>query len=268
MAEAKALSIAATRTGDWVIGSDSLISVDGKRFDKPSGRDQAANHLRDFSGREMVLTSAAALVRDGAVEWRHTQSATLTVRRLSEAFIQSYLDAEWPEVGYCVGVFRMEGRGVQLFEPLPATIYDPRHAAAAIAQRSPRTRDHPRMIRIALTGSIGMGKTTVAAMFERRGILLFDADAVVRALQGPDGPLLDAIEAGSPGPSMVVRLTVSPRGAGDWTIRASWWRWKQSSTPPYARRAMLSSLSIRTRKRSCSTFPYCSKPEAKRSSTR
>jgi septum formation protein len=35
---------------------------------------------------------------------------------LSEASIQSYLDAEWPEVGYCVGVFRLEGRGVQLFE--------------------------------------------------------------------------------------------------------------------------------------------------------
>ena len=38
------------------------------------------------------------------------------VRPLSETFIQSYLDAEWPEVGYCVGVFRMEGRGVTLFD--------------------------------------------------------------------------------------------------------------------------------------------------------
>jgi septum formation protein len=38
------------------------------------------------------------------------------VRVLSDAFIADYLDAEWPEVGYCVGVFRMEGRGVQLFD--------------------------------------------------------------------------------------------------------------------------------------------------------
>ena len=38
------------------------------------------------------------------------------VRSLSEAFIANYLDAEWPEVGYCVGVFRMEGRGVTLFD--------------------------------------------------------------------------------------------------------------------------------------------------------
>jgi septum formation protein len=42
----------------------------------------------------------------------------LQVRSLSDAFIAAYLDAEWPEVGYCVGVFRLEGRGVQLFETI------------------------------------------------------------------------------------------------------------------------------------------------------
>ena len=64
------------------------------------------------------LTSAVALARSGKIDWRHVETATLHVRRLSDAFIADYLDAEWPEVGYTVGVFRLEGRGVQLFSSI------------------------------------------------------------------------------------------------------------------------------------------------------
>ena len=55
------------------------------------------------------------------------------------------------------------------------------------------------MIRIALTGSIGMGKSTVAKMFERCGVPVFDADAIVRALQGPGGGLVEKIGEVFPG---------------------------------------------------------------------
>ena len=112
LASAKALSI----PGEWVIGSDSVVSVDGRIFNKPLDREEAAQHLRYFSGKTMILASAVALAHTGTVDWSCQDRAVLHVRSLSEPFITSYLDAEWPEVGYCVGVFRMEGRGVQLFD--------------------------------------------------------------------------------------------------------------------------------------------------------
>jgi len=114
LAEGKAASLAGGGN-DWVIGSDSTVSVGGVRYSKPRDREEAANHLRAFSGRTMLLSSAVALANQGRVDWAHAETARLHVRELGENFIQSYLDQEWPEVGYCVGVFRMEGRGVNLF---------------------------------------------------------------------------------------------------------------------------------------------------------
>ena len=116
LAKAKAEAVSARHPDDWVIGSDSVVSVDGRLFDKPASRENAAEHLRFFSGKPMRLVSAVALARGGASEWSHCDSATLHVRTLSEDFIADYLDREWPAVSYCVGVFRLEGPGVQLFE--------------------------------------------------------------------------------------------------------------------------------------------------------
>jgi len=112
LAAAKACSIAGE---DWAIGSDSVVSAGGQLFDKPRDREEAADHLRFFSGKPMLLTSAVALAQGGELDWFHVETARLEVRTLSDEFIGAYLDAEWPEVGYTVGVFRLEARGVQLF---------------------------------------------------------------------------------------------------------------------------------------------------------
>lgn len=118
LAGAKAQAVAGEHPGALVLGSDSLVEVSGRRFDKPASRNDAADHLRFFSGRAMQLHSAAALVRDGEVLWQHGGVARLAVRPLSEGFIADYLAREWPAVAGCVGVFRIEGLGVQLFEAI------------------------------------------------------------------------------------------------------------------------------------------------------
>ncbi|GGZ05129.1 Maf family protein [Novosphingobium colocasiae] len=116
LARAKALAVSATQPGELVLGSDSLVVCDGRRFDKPASRAQAAEHLRAFSGKVMHLHSAAALARDGVVLWSAPDLAALHVIAMSPEFIAAYLDAEWPAVAGCVGVFRIEARGVTLFE--------------------------------------------------------------------------------------------------------------------------------------------------------
>lgn len=118
LAAAKALSVSETVHEAWVIGSDSVVEVGGRLFDKPGSREEAADHLRFFSGKTMRLTSAVALARSRSLDWRHVDRAELSIRPLSDDFIRTYLHAEWPEVAYCVGVFRMEGRGVQLFSAI------------------------------------------------------------------------------------------------------------------------------------------------------
>ncbi|HSG34103.1 MAG TPA: nucleoside triphosphate pyrophosphatase [Sphingomonadaceae bacterium] len=115
LAEAKARAVSEALPGRLVLGGDSLVTVEGRRFDKPETRAQATDHLRFFSGRRMELHSAAVLVRDGERQWYNHASAGLLVRDLTDAFIEKYLQAEWPAVSGCVGVFRIEGRGVQLF---------------------------------------------------------------------------------------------------------------------------------------------------------
>ncbi len=121
LAEAKALSV--DGRGRPVLGSDSVVSVAGRRFDKPASRAQAAEHLRVFSGQTIELHSAAAIAIGGHLRWSHVARAVLKVRELSDDFIERYLLAEWPEVGQCVGVFRIESLGVQLFESIEGDMF-------------------------------------------------------------------------------------------------------------------------------------------------
>ena len=115
LAVAKAEAVAGEEASQLVLGSDSLVVVDGRRFDKPASRANAIEHLRFFSGKVIELHSGAALSRRGKAIWQASDTAKLYVRDLSDDFIAHYLNAEWPAVSYCVGVFRIEAMGVQLF---------------------------------------------------------------------------------------------------------------------------------------------------------
>lgn len=116
LAELKALKVSRMAPQALVLGGDSLVALDdGSLLDKPESREQARDHLQRMSGKIHDIYSAAVVAEGGRPVWRHVDRARLHVRPLSEAFIESYLDLEWPAIAGCVGCFRIEGPGVQLF---------------------------------------------------------------------------------------------------------------------------------------------------------
>ncbi|MBY0300174.1 MAG: Maf family protein [Sphingomonas ginsenosidimutans] len=116
LAELKALKVSARHPGRLVLGSDSLaVLADGTILDKPTSRAEAREHLRRMSGVRHDLVSAAVVAENGQPVWRVVDKAKMFVRPLSDAFIDVYLDAEWPAIAGCVGCYRIEGPGAQLF---------------------------------------------------------------------------------------------------------------------------------------------------------
>lgn len=117
LAEFKTLKLSAKWPGDLILGCDQTLEIDqGAMLDKPVDREAARAQLKLLSGRSHKLHSAAVISEAGRPVWRQIESATLTMRPLSDAFIESYLDAEWEEARWCVGCYRIEGPGIQLFD--------------------------------------------------------------------------------------------------------------------------------------------------------
>lgn len=119
LAEAKAVRLSSRAAGAWVLGADQVLALDdGTILDKPADISQAKEHLRQMSGRKHKLFSAAVIAEQGKPIWRHVDIATLSVRPLSDAFVESYVESEWQKIRHCVGCYEIEGRGAQLFSAI------------------------------------------------------------------------------------------------------------------------------------------------------
>ena len=115
LAEAKAVEVS-RRCAGLVLGADQTLDLDGRLFDKPVDAADLRAQLLALRGRAHVLHAALALAREGEVVWRCEDSATLSVRPFTETFLAAYLAQEGAAALACVGGYRLEGVGVQLFE--------------------------------------------------------------------------------------------------------------------------------------------------------
>ncbi|MEI6419159.1 MAG: Maf family protein [Sphingomonadales bacterium] len=116
LAEVKALKISRQHPEALVLGADSVVvAADGSLLAKPETRARAEAQLAQLAGTTHQLISAAVMCQGCQPVWRQADSARLTMRALSPGFIASYLDAEGEAVLGCVGCYRIEGLGAQLF---------------------------------------------------------------------------------------------------------------------------------------------------------
>lgn len=116
LAEAKALKISRKYPTDLVLGCDTVVvTANGILLDKPESPDDAKAHLSMLSGTTHRLISAAVIAETGAPVWRIVDSAQLTIRTLSPAYIDDYVARYWEHIRHSVGCYRIEAEGAQLF---------------------------------------------------------------------------------------------------------------------------------------------------------
>jgi septum formation protein len=116
LAREKASVIAGRNRARLILGADQTLSLDGRRFAKPADRTAARAQLRALSGRTHELYSAIAFVQDGTVLFEYVGVARLTMRTISDQFLNDYLDAVGDAATASVGAYQLEGLGIQLFE--------------------------------------------------------------------------------------------------------------------------------------------------------
>lgn len=115
LAREKALWVGRSDPGHLVLGADQVLALEGKRFAKPPDPAAARAQLRALSGQTHSLHSAVACVQNGNVAFEHVSVARLTMRTLSDRFLEAYLDAAGDAAMESVGAYQLEGFGSQLF---------------------------------------------------------------------------------------------------------------------------------------------------------
>lgn len=118
LAEAKARAITGDHGDDLIIGADQILECEGRLFDKPKDRAGAANHLRDLRGRSHRLVTAAAVVQGSDLLWKTVAETRLTMRDVSDDFIDAYLNSVGDDALASVGAYRLEDMGAQLFSKI------------------------------------------------------------------------------------------------------------------------------------------------------
>jgi septum formation protein len=118
LARAKALSLAQHNAGSLIIGCDQTLIFNSRVISKPDSIAEAKHQLQQLRGTAHMLHTAIACVRNRTVVWQYAEPASLTMRNFTDEFLDNYLASEQPHLLATPGSYRIEGKGLQLFETI------------------------------------------------------------------------------------------------------------------------------------------------------
>jgi septum formation protein len=116
LAREKALSVSITNLGHYILGADQTLNLNGQCFNKATNQAEAYEHLKALRGKTHALHTAISIIKDNTIVFEHVETATLTMRNFTDAYLDSYLQQTGSEILHSVGCYHYEGLGIQLFE--------------------------------------------------------------------------------------------------------------------------------------------------------
>ena len=118
LAELKANKVSEKKYDDLVLGADSVIDLNGILISKPTNRDEALNILQKLNGQKHQLISSVCISKNGSMIWNHTDKASLTMKKMSDEELKTYLNKIKDEKLYAYNVYQIEDEGKYLFSKI------------------------------------------------------------------------------------------------------------------------------------------------------
>jgi septum formation protein len=124
LAEMKAARIGNKHPNSLVLGCDQVLEFEKHILSKPVSKEDAKAQLSKMSGKRHSLLSAAVIFHELQPIWRHVGQVRLYMRTLSDAFIEQYVERNWPDIAHCVGGYQIEREGARLFSRIDGDIFN------------------------------------------------------------------------------------------------------------------------------------------------
>ena len=118
LAELKAAKVSQKKLGEFVLGADSVIDLNGRIISKPKDRKKAFEILKDLNGKTHYLISSVCISLDGKMIWNYTDKAEMVMKMFSEDELKRYLKKVSDKNLFSYNVYQIEGEGRKLFDEI------------------------------------------------------------------------------------------------------------------------------------------------------